>query len=276
MLGSLSATLQGWATVAQNAQQWDHTYVISWCGTVGPWECGAPALGRSNSSGGKAITQGIGSSTIADCLSRPRGGLVYAGIIYGVTGVCHQMANRILHPAGQTTVAYARGYNVSVLLYNTYGRRPWPELIACYPPGTVFAPSSAGAPVPVPTGNVLSSNSVYTLTVLTAVAAQEATQVAEFVAIAEATLGTRLDQPTRENLIRIQAALQAEQARLAALLESREISSEQYLTDVNRILAQALRECQSLLGIERFTAIFGAAGFAPQGIIDPDAFYAGC
>jgi hypothetical protein len=111
--------------------------------------------------------------------------------------------------------------------------------------------------------------------VLTAVAAQEATQVAEFVAIAEATLGTRLDQPTRENLIRIQAALQAEQARLAALLESREISSEQYLTDVNRILAQALRECQSLLGIERFTAIFGAAGFAPQGIIDPDAFYAG-
>jgi hypothetical protein len=198
---------------------------------------------------------------------------VYAGVIYGITGVCHQMANRILHPANQTTVTHARGYNVSVLLYNTYGRRAWPELIACYPPGTVFALSSAGAPVPA--GNVLSSNPVYPSTARTAVAAQEATQVAEFAAIAEATLGTRLDQPTRENLVRIQSALQAEQARLAVILEAREISDEQYLTAVNSILALALRECRSLLGGERFMAIFGEAGFVPEGIIDPEAFYAG-
>lgn len=43
-----------------------------------------------------------------------------AGILYGVNGVCHQAANRILYPAG-VTVCKAAGYAVSSYAYGDYG-----------------------------------------------------------------------------------------------------------------------------------------------------------
>lgn len=109
----------------------DHTYVTSSEGHV--WSC----FGRGH--GGKQICSGIGNIDQADCLSKPDS---KAGIVYAVTGVCHQAANRILYPSGKT-VSAARGYRWSVFAYGTYGKdpltgtsyspavHPWPELIAC-------------------------------------------------------------------------------------------------------------------------------------------------
>lgn len=109
----------------------DHTYVTSSAGHV--WAC----FGRSV--GGTPICGGTGNVDLADCLSNPQS---RAGIVYGVTGVCHQTANRILYPAGQT-VSSARGYRWSVFTYGIYGKdlaarnnycpiyHPWPELTAC-------------------------------------------------------------------------------------------------------------------------------------------------
>ncbi len=109
----------------------DHTYVLSDAGHV--WPC----YGRS--SGGRAICDGLAELNDADCLSRPNS---TAGIDYGFTGVCHQMANRILYPSG-ATVEDALGYRGSLLAWGTYGRDlstmrfyspitfPWPKLIEC-------------------------------------------------------------------------------------------------------------------------------------------------
>lgn len=109
----------------------DHTYVTSCAGHH--WPC----FGRGN--GGTQICRGMGNVDIADCLSRPNS---QAGIVYGMTGVCHQSANRILSPSGQT-VSAARGYRWSNFTYGTYGkdpltlrlfspvRYPWPEWAAC-------------------------------------------------------------------------------------------------------------------------------------------------
>ena len=109
----------------------DHTYVTSSAHHV--WPC----FGRS--SGGRPVCRGAGDIDKADCLSNP---LSQAGIAYGVTGVCHQAANRILYPSG-LTVSVARGYRWSVFSYGAYGKdattrdnfspagNPWPELIAC-------------------------------------------------------------------------------------------------------------------------------------------------
>lgn len=109
----------------------DHTYVESSDGHV--WPC----WGRS--AGGKNICVGTGNTTQADCLSQPNS---QAGIQYLGTGVCHQTANRILHPAG-VFVSSARGYRASVFAFGTYGRDlatgqlysplifPWPELQTC-------------------------------------------------------------------------------------------------------------------------------------------------
>lgn len=88
----------------------DHTYVTS-DNPSHAWPC----WGRE--SGGTEICRGYGKYSVADCISQPNS---WAGIVYGVTGVCHQTANRILYPAG-VTVSKAGGYWASHLAYGTYG-----------------------------------------------------------------------------------------------------------------------------------------------------------
>jgi hypothetical protein len=105
MAGVASATLQGWSIPMTTPPWQDHTYVTSSCGLV--WQC----WGRC--SGGSALSAALGNSIVADCLSQPNS---QAGIIYGITGVCHQTSNRILHPA-RVTVVGCQGYNLSVFAY---------------------------------------------------------------------------------------------------------------------------------------------------------------
>ena len=87
----------------------DHTYVTSTDGMS--WGCWADA------DGGREICRGPGDQRIADCLSQPWG---TASIVYALTGVCHQTANRILRPSRQT-VCQAQGYAASWALYGPYG-----------------------------------------------------------------------------------------------------------------------------------------------------------
>ena len=136
--GALSATLEGWAVPAQATPWWDHNRNVA--GSSGMrWRCGGA------DTGGSCIGAGTGNSIIeiiADCLSQPNS---EAGIKYLTTGVCHQMANRILHPAGQITVVGCSGYGFSTARFGPYGRGNWPEKAKCYHLVTVTAVSS-GAP----------------------------------------------------------------------------------------------------------------------------------
>ncbi|MGV7208897.1 hypothetical protein ACLB1G_13690 [Oxalobacteraceae bacterium A2-2] len=112
----------------------DHTYALSDAGDR--WPCG----GRC--AGGALICQAPGNLRLARCLA---GADNQAGIVYSVTGVCHQIANRILYACGQT-VCGARGYGWSVFVYGPYGldaasfkschpvRRPWRQLQMCRRP----------------------------------------------------------------------------------------------------------------------------------------------
>lgn len=91
----------------------DHTYVVFEHPEVrlGCW-------GRYN--GGTQISQGLGNLDQMIAAATPSG---HADIIYGITGVCHQTANRILKGAGSAeTVHKATGYGITSLLYGTYGR----------------------------------------------------------------------------------------------------------------------------------------------------------
>jgi hypothetical protein len=111
----------------------EHTYAVSGHGHV--WPC--PWWARAQ--GGRRICSGMGNTSQADCLSQPNS---QAGINYGITGTCHQIANRILYPAG-LTVSRAAGYNASFRWWGAYGRQrgtlrhyspassPWPELQSC-------------------------------------------------------------------------------------------------------------------------------------------------
>ena len=124
-------TLYGHGVPLRGGVPAEHTYATSSLGHV--WPC----WGRS--SGGRQLCAGAGSADQADCLSQPNS---QAGIRYGVTGVCHQTANRILYP-GSVTVSRAKGSRGSFFAWGIYGLDlatlqhycpmsfPWPELQHC-------------------------------------------------------------------------------------------------------------------------------------------------
>ncbi len=114
-------TLNGHARpiVGQAGRFADHTNV-SCSGNPGHlWVCwGVPPAGP-------IICTGPGSTKQAGCISTPalvRGSRDLAGILYGITGVCHQAANRILFPANQI-VNGARGYRASAAVYGRFGEQ---------------------------------------------------------------------------------------------------------------------------------------------------------
>jgi len=118
------ATLTGYA-VKMRGLRWDHTYVRSSDGRR--WPC----WGRD--AGGRSICSGRGDSAVAQCLSQAES---HAGIFYGVTGVCHQTANRILYPGG-VLVSLAKGCLQSIFVWGTYGRGSWPQREKCTTVGGV-------------------------------------------------------------------------------------------------------------------------------------------
>ena len=97
----------------------DHTYVK---GGGRKWGC------FGGSSGGHEVCRGDGDVDQVNCRSHPRSSGYYAGLVYGVDGVCHQAANRLLHGTGQQ-VSGAEGYLASFLTYGTYGKNTveWAE-----------------------------------------------------------------------------------------------------------------------------------------------------
>lgn len=88
----------------------DHTYVGSAEGFK--WRC------WRKGKDGHLIVEATGDIRQAKCMAEDFKG--HAGILYGLTGVCHQSANRILY-SSRITVHMAKGYAASHLLFGTYG-----------------------------------------------------------------------------------------------------------------------------------------------------------
>ncbi|MBI5927296.1 MAG: hypothetical protein HY836_17020 [Aquabacterium sp.] len=56
----------------------------------------------------------------------------FAGIVYGLNGVCHQMANRLLLAADKLTVSGAQGYTLSCIQFGRYGTIGSIEFVLSY------------------------------------------------------------------------------------------------------------------------------------------------
>lgn len=262
MAGVHFAVLEGWAVPAQWAPLVDHTYATSSCSLR--WGC----WGRS--AGGRPVGRGTGSSIVADCLSQPNS---QAGIVYGRTGVCHQTANRILHPAS-VTVAGCNGYAVSAFRFGAYGKGNWPELTKCY----VSAPTmttGGGATTSNPQGDDMSRKETYdriVSKVRTQADDEKLTNLSELAALVEMKLGEPLDKPTFMALAQIQTDLQTTQEELGARLESHSITPDTYLVRSDFELRRSMDLSRKLLGADRFKAIFGDFGLDPGGLIDRERF----
>ncbi|MER2268005.1 hypothetical protein [Methylobacterium oxalidis] len=247
--------------------RFDHTYVTSDCGYT--WRCFVRAAG------GTQVCADMGDSNIANCLATPG---ETAGIVYGVTGVCHQASNRILFPANRAKVSGARGYSVSVVAYGPYGNLPWTELTLCYPPGptihgsglTRFGTSLASAAGVSarrsPSPRAPMESDVFET--------EMARRIRDLRDLVDAHPAAGIDEDRFERLVQAQTVFWLRKDDLAAAMEQGSIEPDRYLEQFNAALAEAMDRSRAAIGGHAFAELFGEAGEHPEDLVDPEIFEA--
>ncbi len=242
---SASEILEGYGVYRSNPGIY-HTYVLS--SLSDSWGC------HGGTTGGTQVCAGPGSVSLARCIE----GGDEAGIFYLRTGVCHQIANRILSPAGVIIPkANHRPVRASYLAFGEFGRndpwvpadRRWPDRKhRCQSGGAqaALARSSSGQ---VKTG-VISSMTEPTANV-------DPDPRAELSSLIEAGLGHSVDDDKLSALAMMQEHLQTRIGELGGMLADHKISPERYLDELNRAFDQASSTGEKILGREDFHRVFG-------------------
>ncbi|MEW9805509.1 hypothetical protein ABUE31_05870 [Mesorhizobium sp. ZMM04-5] len=205
---------------------------------------GNPTGALGSQAGNLALARCLVQSN-ADSRSAPAArGTIY---VYGVDGVCHQLANQVLYATSgrKLTVNRARGYFASSFLYGTYGLQhaAWASKIAgC-------ATTAAAAPGGGPSG---ASRGVLKMADL----------IDDFEEHARAVLGR--DDP--ELLSRLLALRAEVNSYLAQKIPGVEPPDAETLNARNQHL---LTEAARLLGAERFEQVFGFPAGEAINLVDP-------
>lgn len=259
----------------------DHTYVKS-DKPAFSWPC----WGRD--AGGKEICQGNGNATMGNCISQPNS---WAGIIYGVTGVCHQTANRILYPA-HVTVSKAGGYWASTLAYGVYGTPAsmieWSaRLVAC---SLVSNDITSIRALEMDTrSQVLSQEdtekaylekvmALYSETMQTPQTLRAEVKEDESYSLIgkelelmmEFRLGRSLDAQITKSILKQQYDFLKEKHEMDYNLYSTDLSVEKHVKEMNDLFGDTLRRIAEILEKDQFEKIFGLT--PPDGsfgLIDP-------
>lgn len=256
----------------------DHTYVTCQGGYA--WPC----WGRS--AGGRIICSGSGSSSKANCISAPWS---TAGLIYGITGVCHQTANRILWPAG-VTVRSAKGYWASWLAYGTYGTdtAAWlgrlavcslstGEIAQCAV--TKITPKKAMLPAIDREDRALvrEIKALYQKRVTPAEHKRRLMAKGPDVKMlgmeVKLAMKQRLGGKSKANLIKevqeIQQELFAKRAKIEASLHDGSLRGEAFAKKMNDAINKSLRDCQKSLGNEDYSMLMDLKARERIMIVDP-------
>ncbi|GAK53733.1 hypothetical protein U14_05007 [Candidatus Moduliflexus flocculans] len=250
----------------------DHTYVTSSDG--GKWGC------WGGCDGGEVICSGTGSSKQANCLSQNSS---HAGLIYAVTGVCHQTANRILSPA-KVIVREARGYWASVILYGTYGTSGVLQFIewkirqmSCRKQGGDFAPGMselALSPDPMLADylnrvEAIYANAIEKKTIAEFDADENAECLAqELEAMADYRLGAAKNAAHITDLQKRQKQLLHEKKVLDVKLIGKDISAAAYAEEIHCLVMTFMKENAALLGETVYNQLLGMPSDSDFQLID--------
>ena len=246
--------LKGYAVPTGIIPGADHTYVKS-DNPAFSWPCWGRDLG------GKEICQGNGNALIANCISQENS---HAGIRYGITGVCHQTANRILYPAG-VIVSGAGGYGASFLAYGTYGTNlsEWiGRLKKC---GDADAKRLSESPeIDTPRA---SPEGAYLQKVIGIYSKAERTDEKfsisllgkELQLMMEFRLGGTLDLEEAGPAIQHQADFLKTKHEMDQDFLDGKISIEKYVQDANENIGDFMRQLAEVLGKDQFNKVFGLA-----------------
>ncbi len=269
------ATLYGHAVIIKGLNA-DHTYVTSSDGNR--WGC----WGRD--SGGHEICSGRGSVTEADCLSQSSS---HAGLVYGITGVCHQTANRILFPA-KVIVNKAKGYWASVTVYGTYGTANLISLYEwkkrkdrCCKRKDELEPSDAEELSKAPVQDERLAAYLENVDTMYSEEMRDTKEAGtdsdnkinvlgnELALMADFRLGGMKKDLTIKTLQDVQAEMILKKERLDAQLNEKHISAAQYADEVNANIPTLLNESKQHLGEGTYMKLFGAAPDSAFQIVNP-------
>jgi hypothetical protein len=252
----------------------DHVYLDSDIGAS--WKChGRNVGGRLH----RHVSSSCLSSSI--CLASPDQGAIFgtlsigdsdAGINYGRTGVCHQIANRILMPTS-VDCSDVRGYVRSLLIYGTYGRGLWTEQSKCIimdDRNGSMGLAEDSAPFWTSSDEPLSSDKMrgsdkqptrlaYGLEEAYARYGYESSEArqAEIEGMLDAQVGTMIKADEKERLIKLHLAFHHDQDQILAEMERNEIGSQEGMEALTAVRERYFIAIQELIGRERFVRIFG-------------------
>jgi hypothetical protein len=239
----------------------DHTYVVSSAGDR--WGC------KGREQGGRVICRGLGRLGLAKCLACHDG---RAGIDYGVTGVCYQIANRVLWPAA-VLVEAATGYNRMFRHFGHFGSDPgpgpfWPERHRCL--GEIGGQALGEEAAKRFTDGLREAEAAYVMQSDRFV--EQAVQRMNL--LLDRALAGRLDAAARTRIEQIAAATATRQRELVLALQGGEIAPQVYLDRFNELVVEDFRRIDVVLGRDAFIAVFGDPPDVAANIIDPEAFAA--
>ena len=247
----------------------DHTMVTSY---AAPSACLPPSLywyswGSCHATGPGTTARLLGSGPanldVARCLCEPdvesyryaAGEPAHGGIdYYGVTGVCHQLSNRILFAATSggpepLTVSDAHGYWVSRFLYGTYGANPgeWTER------KTRCLAAAVGAP-PAPM----------------MAAARTLTLDEDLAAMFDERFRRKYVQDALSRVRELRRSLLAEKKALDDAVTTGRIPPRRHAEQVNELLNANLARVAEGLGPSDYRTLFALAPGQPIVLVDPD------
>jgi hypothetical protein len=239
------------------------SYWFSWggCHDIGP---GSPAKPLGAQAADVAVARCICVPDVEDYRPLPdnpaHGGIDF----YGISGVCHQLSNRILWATGSggaapLTVSDAMGYGVSRFLFGTYGSNAteWAaRSLRCTTPAPAPPSPAPGTPVAAPMAMAMAAAPARTLD-------------ADLAAMIQERLGREVTRVKTARIQQIRARLLAAKTPLDRAVQSGEISPVQFANGVNDLVNQHLSQAAEVLTPEEYERLFGIPKGMKIGIVDP-------
>jgi len=251
----------------------DHTWVTSFDSpsTCPPhpeyWYSWGSCHGTGGGTTARDLTRGSADLRVARCICQPdvedfhptAGNLSHGGIdLYGIQGVCHQLANRILWAtsaggAPPATVDEAHGYGFSRFLYGTYGANAneWEARKA-------RCTASVAGPAPAPTAAMIAAASPIVLL------------DQDLAAMFQERLKGDYSRGALSQIVDLRHQLFARKALLDRRVRGGDLPPRQYADQVNELLNEYLPRVAEILGAAQYQRLFGQPPGRRVGVVDPE------
>ena len=253
--------LYAWANPLSGWHGADHTWVTSYPApfrcppNADYWYCWGTCHPTGPGTTARALGSQAGDLAFAKCICAPNDASAHGGIeLYGIQGVCHQLANRILYATGPAPliVSNARMYWLSHALFGTYGTThvDWAKR------RRDCAPSAPGKGK----GTKMNLN----------VNPDDTDDGDALAEVVRKQMGGQFTPEMAEKLAALQQKLLSEKQELDKMVLAGRLSGREFAERVNLLLSRHVQRVAEVIGKENSAAIFGAEPGEETVIVNPD------